>query len=732
MQDDQIAARATGRAGQPLRWRFDLTDFDWIGRMSEWPFMISLRRSLLLTLPLVLFGAFAHFINALTTFGALEPLFGGWHELIAATCATIVNATFGLVALVVVLGFPYALISISAGTVCRVPVSPVAGAIVVLSAYVLVMAPADLVAWKDAFSSEHGLPTALVVSIPASYLFLFLATHCGLRISVRGLGDDPLVGQVMSILPAAAVTLLVFAGIRQVQLAAGLPDAAATMSQLVSAPFLGAETSAGFVAAFSIVAQVFWFLGAHGASLLAAVQDQMMTPASNANFEAFAAGVEPVHIVTRQFFTLYTRFGGSGATLSLVMALLIADREPSVRRLALLALLPALINVNEPLVFGLPLILNPIYAVPFILTPAITAVIAYALTAADVVPMIVHPVPWTMPVFASGIIGTGSLMGGLVQLALLAVGTAIYLPFVQAAARLRLATNRKALRTLLVASEESEAGVAVHRLLGLPGHAGRLANTLALDLAEVLERSDGLYLEYQPQIFIEEKRVFGVEALLRWNHEVYGMIPPPVTVALAEDTRSIALLGEHVLRLASRQRVAWNGFVPDDLIVSVNVSPRQLPHDDFDLRVLEIIAEEGLPPHLLELEITESTALLPAVQAVTALHRLRAAGVRIALDDFGMGHTSLHYLRELPLNTLKIDRSLTFASQGDLNEHVIRSIVDLSRTLGIVAVVEGIEQPEQLPRFINLGCNRFQGYLFSRPLRSGPCLDYIRANTGNG
>jgi EAL domain-containing protein (putative c-di-GMP-specific phosphodiesterase class I) len=334
-----------------------------------------------------------------------------------------------------------------------------------------------------------------------------------------------------------------------------------------------------------------------------------------------------------------------------------------------------------------------------------------------------------MPPLVSGYLATGSPAGAMVQLVALVVGTFLYLPFVRIAARLRLAANGEALRTLLAASQSDEVAQG-HRLIDLPGVAGRFASALARDLVEALGSADRLYLQYQPQICIDDQRVFGVEALLRWEHEIYGPIPPPVTVALAEDTGFIDQLGELVLRLACRQRAAWGDAVPADLIVCVNVSPRQLLEADFDQMVLRVLAEEGLPPCLLELEIAESTSLAPAIQAIGALLRLRAVGIRIALDDFGMGHTSLHYLRELPLDTLKIDRSLTFTSQGDLNEHVIRSIVSLSRTLGLRAVVEGIEQPEQLPRFIDLGCARFQGYLFSRPLESGPCLDYIRANAG--
>lgn len=111
---------------------------------------------------------------------------------------------------------------------------------------------------------------------------------------------------------------------------------------------------------------------------------------------------------------------------------------------------------------------------------------------------------------------------------------------------------------------------------------------------------------------------------------------------------------------------------------------------------------------------------------IDALNRLRQAGVRVAIDDFGMGHTSLRYLQEFPVDTVKIDRSLTEASQTDVNERIVHSIMELSHTLGFTTVVEGVEQPEQLRRFVKLGCNLFQGYFFSRPISGSECLSFIQ------
>ncbi|MBS1182252.1 MAG: putative transrane protein [Proteobacteria bacterium] len=705
--------------------RQDFSLVEMMGRFAALPLMTALRRALLLSLPLVLVGAFAHFVNAVASFPFAAALPAEAVEAVRSVCATIVGGTFGLVALVVVLGFSYSLTVLTGTPADRHPVSPGSTSMVVLSCFFIVVAPDTLEHWKQALSSTRGLPAALVVTVSASYLFLFLARRPWFRLRLRGFGVDPLVGDLFSILPAGMITLATFAVIRQVQVSFGGPDLTTALSAAISSPFVGAEPSAPFVAAYALMSQLIWFLGGHGANLMAPVLEHMMTSAGTVGSDA--AG--PVRVVTWHFFSVYTGLGGSGSTLCLIIALLLTDREPSARRLAWLSLLPALINVNEPLVFGLPLILNPIYAIPFVLTPVVLSLLGYVATVIGFVPVAEHAISWTMPPLISGYLATGSPAGAMVQLMALVIGTFLYLPFVRIAARLRLAANSEALRALLVASESDEV-VQGRRLIDLPGIAGRFASALARDLGEALGSTDRLYLQYQPQICIEDQRVFGVEALLRWEHEVYGPIPPPVTVALAEDMGFIDRLGELVLRLACRQRAAWGDEVAADLIVCVNVSPRQLQEPDFDQMVLRVLAEEGLPPCLLELEIAESTSLAPAIQAIGALLRLRAAGIRIALDDFGMGHTSLHYLRELPLDTLKIDRSLTFTSQGDLNEHVIRSIVSLSQTLGLRAVVEGIEQPEQLPRFIDLGCARFQGYLFSRPLGSGPCLDYIRANAG--
>jgi len=456
--------------------------------------------------------------------------------------------------------------------------------------------------------------------------------------------------------------------------------------------------------------------------MLYSVQETLLIPATIANNSAVVNNSEPVFIFSSQFFDFFVRMGGSGSTLSLILALLFTSKSASSRKFALLALLPAVCNINEPLLFGIPLVLNPIYAVPFVLTPILQTVIAYAAIASEWMPKTAYNTMWTTPPLISGYVVTGSFSGTVVQIVSITVGVALYFPFVRLSEYLAVKRSKRVLTSLLNIAESREASDRKRRYLDLMGEEGRLALVLANDLDRALNNQHEIFLEYQPQIDIRANRIIGAEALLRWEHPQFGRIAPPITIALAEDMGRINQLGYKILEQACRQRLAWEEFVPQVFVMSVNVSPKQLFKSKFDARVLNILKEIGLSPTLLELEITESTALLPDVHAIEALIKLRKQGVKIALDDFGMGHTSLHYLRMLPLDTVKIDRSLTLASQDHVNEHIVKSILDLSRTLNISTIVEGIEHEEQLSRYIALGCEKFQGYYFGRPM---PAQNFI-------
>jgi diguanylate cyclase (GGDEF)-like protein/PAS domain S-box-containing protein len=241
---------------------------------------------------------------------------------------------------------------------------------------------------------------------------------------------------------------------------------------------------------------------------------------------------------------------------------------------------------------------------------------------------------------------------------------------------------------------------------------------LGTDLRRAVEREE-FTLHYQPEVDLRTGVLAGLEALVRWRHPERGWIPPAEFIPLAEETGLILALGRWVLSAACRQVAAWQALRPKEppLVVSVNVSARQLLQDDFVAAVQATLRATGLPPACLRLEITESLVMENLTAANTALDRLKALGVGLAIDDFGTGYSSLSYLRRLPVDTVKIDRSFVQELDTDAGTvAIVRAVVTLAHTLGMAVTAEGVETAEQLAQVRALCCDRAQGYYFARPL----------------
>jgi len=230
--------------------------------------------------------------------------------------------------------------------------------------------------------------------------------------------------------------------------------------------------------------------------------------------------------------------------------------------------------------------------------------------------------------------------------------------------------------------------------------------------------SDQLLLDYQPIVDLRTGALIGVEALVRWQHPTLGLLPPAIFIELAEDTGDILGLGAWVLSTASRQLRSWQArYGKPDLYMSVNVSVRQLDAPGFATQVKAVLGAVGIAPHTLTLEVTESVLANPGGLAATALSELRGLGVRVALDDFGTGYSSIGYLRRLPIDAIKIDRSFVSGTHpGGPENALLEAIVAMAQRLGLGVIPEGIEELEQLIRLREMGCQIGQGFLLSRPV----------------
>jgi EAL domain-containing protein (putative c-di-GMP-specific phosphodiesterase class I) len=236
-----------------------------------------------------------------------------------------------------------------------------------------------------------------------------------------------------------------------------------------------------------------------------------------------------------------------------------------------------------------------------------------------------------------------------------------------------------------------------------------------MELRQALERGE-LRVHYQPLVALDDGRLLGMEALLRWQHPERGWIPPGSFIPVAEESDLILTLGDWVLGQATRDIAQRLHSLPPGFDLHVNVSVRQLIQSDFALTLQQALRDSGLPASRLTLEITESLLLVQDAATESRLRQLRQLGVKIAIDDFGTGYSSLAYLQRLPFDCLKIDQSFVRnLSKSAQDAAIVTAVLRMAEGLGVEAVAEGVETEAEAARLRELGCTQAQGYLYGKP-----------------
>jgi diguanylate cyclase (GGDEF)-like protein/PAS domain S-box-containing protein len=252
----------------------------------------------------------------------------------------------------------------------------------------------------------------------------------------------------------------------------------------------------------------------------------------------------------------------------------------------------------------------------------------------------------------------------------------------------------------------------------------RARRILEMDLRQAIT-DGGLEVYYQPCVDLQDNRITGCEALVRWRHPERGMISPAEFIPIAEDTGLINQLGEWVLSTACKEATTW----PDDIRLAVNVSPVQFRSGTLALKVMAALAASGLAASRLELEITEAVLIRDDDAALAVLHQLRAIGVRIALDDFGTGYSSLSYLQRFPFDKIKIDRCfVTDIAEPEGSASIVEAVVNIAAARNMTTTAEGVETEAQRQLLRALGCSEMQGYLFSAPKQAADVKQMLLAH----
>ena len=670
-------------------------------------FLTVVRRSLTMMIPFVLVGGFAcAFIN-LPFIDYGSELFDGALGTLYSIFIFIYNGTFGLfsLALVIVITVSYCIEKNES------PDKAAMYVIVALGAY-----GAQLNIGTSGFNFESlGVKSsfsAIFIALLSCFLYerLKRITTFSLKKYVSGM-DVMCANSISSLLPmtfvvgvAVLINLLLhsFFGVKSVH---------ELFSNLSCALFAHVHNRFFSGLLYTFLLHFFWSLGFHGSNL--------MEPIAQSIFSDVAADT----VFSKSFFDTYIVMGGCGTTICVLLLLLLFFRKTRLGNLSKIAFFPVVFNLNEVLTFGIPIVLNPVMVIPFISTPVVLYCIAYAATASGLVPGLITTVPWSTPILISGYIATGSVRGVLLQLFLVATGMAVYYPFIRLNKRVQEVSAHKRLDTLVEALKRCEQETEPPQFLSRIDSLGMISRVLLDDLKDAI-KDDTLFMLYQPQ-FDADGRCIGAEALLRWNHSLYGWIYPPLIIYLAKEGGVLQQLEEKIIDMVARSISRTAGRYDGDFKISFNITGKSLLWD-IESCIDNALKKYSIPAERMWIEITEQDVISKSDEVVGTLRRLKAKGHTLLIDDFGMGHTSLLYLQSGFFGVVKLDGSLVRnIVHSETNRNIVDSIVALGNKLGIKVIAEFVETQEEVDVLHSLGCCWYQGYLYSKPVSFEQFVSYL-------
>lgn len=671
-------------------------------------FLTVIRHSLTMMIPFILIGGIScalinlPFADYSITIGSFKLM---WlHD----TLETVYNGTFGLFSLL--LAF---LLAVCYGMERNKSVDAVATYIIVaLGAYGV-----QLHIGTNNFNIDDlgvkGSFSAMFIVLFACYFFEKFKKIAALSMRKFSVGMESLCANaIQTILPMTLVLGMVLIFTHTLQFFFGVYNLHDLFSTLSCKLF--EDMNSNFITGllYTFVLHLLWILGFHGSHLLEPVAQTVFLPVSSTT------------IFSKSFFDTYVVMGGCGTTICVLILLLVFFKKDRMHNLAKIGFFPVIFNLNEILNFGLPIVLNPVMAIPFLLTPIVSYCIAYGATFLGLVPPITQTIPWSTPILLNSYIGTGSLRGFFLQLVCITIGMAIYYPFLRMHKKVQELYSREKLKALLKEMKELEEKNETPKFLTRADSIGLISRMLLEDLKVAIEQ-DELYMLYQPQV--DNTGVcLGAEALLRWNHPLYGSIYPPFILYLAKEGGILEQLEKKIFDKASEAIYKTGQEYDGEFKISINITAKSL-FWDIETYISECLNKYNISPKRLWVEITEQDMISNADFVIDKLKRLKNYGHVLLIDDFGMGHTSLIYLQSNYFGVVKLDGSLiTHLEDNPTNQKIVASIVELGNELDVKVIAEYVETDAQQQMLEQLGCNWYQGYLYSKPLTLDDFITYIK------
>ncbi len=670
----------------------------------------AIRKSLISLIPVLLVGAFSLTIKAFPIDAYQNFLTNFLDGFLLRLFDVVYLSTFGFLSLFTCLsiGYYYALShpSVKGGATIGCPLASI-------SSFLILTGLNNL---STDTLGPKGMFIAIIASLGASWLFCFILSRKKGKMLLADGADANLNNALKMILPLA-VTIIAFAVVNDVIL---LISKSSNVHDLLQDGFTGmfARIGSEFIAGllFVFISSILWFFGIHGSDVLEGVALSVFSPDKiTTNINLIQAGQAPTEIFSKQFFDVFVLMGGCGSAICLLLALLIFSKRKSNSNLAKMAAFPMLFNINEIMVFGLPIIYNPIMLIPFLSVPLVCFMTSFLAMKTGLVPLVTSPVEWTTPVILGGYMATGSVMGSLLQLLNIALGILIYRPFVKKFDEEKMENFKEDYERLVDILQKRELSREDFALTELGGADGEFAKSLAAEIEYALEKNK-IEVYYQPQYNFDGD-CFGAEALLRYQLENVGFVYPPLVIELAKESGKLQLLEQYVFEKACEDSTVLWQMSRKKIKISINVSGSSIQSKEFEEFLIEL-ADNYNCENPLCIEITEQTAIVFDDELKNRIKRLKDAGYMFAIDDFSAGNTSLQFLQENLFDIVKLDGSIVQnCLTSERSNEIIKMIIELSKNLGFNVIAEFVSSEEIRDLLALAGCTLYQGWLYSPAIK---------------
>jgi len=646
-------------------------------------------------MPVLLIGAFLFMLVELDIPLYLDATQGvpgrNWH----ITFEQMYQGIMGIIPALVAFSVSYALALHSNHYSSRV-LSPLVPALVGISClFILVAVPGG--GFVDMGLS--GVFLAVLVAVGSHFLFFFFYRYR--LIVARPRAATSYLAQIVILIEPVLFTVLIFGVLRFIFNATNefnIPNYInARVIDMLVGTYERFDGALAFIITFVFIHQLLWFFGLHDGNVLEEVTQRV----------GWSETLDP------DFFRLFVFQGGG--VFALILAVLIV-RWKSAARPALVALPMSIANVGTPVVYGLPILFNPFFLIPFIFAPMFSAIISHMAFAAGMSPEIIYSVEHTVPIGIAGWMATGSAMAGFVQIIGVAMGAFIYLPFAW------MANSASEERCDFAIEELMSRDAAPY--LARRDDVGVFARSLFEEMEYDLRRKRGFYLEYQPMID-SHNRMLSFEARVRYRHPSLGPLPPGLIQALMEEGRLVDELNTFVVEEALSSLRSLREYNFTDLLMTINLSSRQLGKPKAIKMMESAFKKHNINPALVRIELSSDEILSQGTDPWVLMSALETIGVKVIITNFSLQLTHFNNLVRMGIKAIKLSPTLTQDVQfNELSAGVIKQIIGAAKPMTIIA--EQIESKAQRDALAELGIDIFQGKYFSKPMEAADLALYLR------